>query len=121
MIAEVLGIKPSASEKEIKISYFKLAKKYHPDMNPDQSAKQQFEKVSKAYEVLMDEAQRKQYDEQQGFSRPEAQFKDFHSHRSRKRNSKIFSDDEKEDDEYYDLYSRRGDKRTMPGRDWRQA
>ena len=36
---EILGLKPSASEKEIKVEYFKLAKKYHPDLNPDQSAK----------------------------------------------------------------------------------
>ena len=38
-MAEVLGLKPSASDKEIKMAYFKLAKKYHPDLNPDESAK----------------------------------------------------------------------------------
>jgi DnaJ-class molecular chaperone len=40
-----LGLKPSASEKEIKLEYFKLAKKYHPDLNPDESARSKFENV----------------------------------------------------------------------------
>ena len=44
-LTEVLGLKPSASDKEIKLSYFQLAKKYHPDLNPDESAKKQFEQV----------------------------------------------------------------------------
>ena len=35
---EILGLKPSASDKEIKLSYFKLAKKFHPDVNPDETA-----------------------------------------------------------------------------------
>ena len=70
MFVEILGVKPSASEKEIKVAYFKLAKKYHPDMNPDASAKTQFEKVSKAYECLSDDVQRKDYDQKQGFSNP---------------------------------------------------
>ena len=36
---QILGLEPSASEKAIKLEYFKLAKKYHPDLNPDASAK----------------------------------------------------------------------------------
>ena len=36
---QVLGLKPSCSEKEIRKSYFQLAKKYHPDLNPDESAR----------------------------------------------------------------------------------
>ena len=47
-------LKPSASEKEIKMEYFKLAKKYHPDLNPDESARCKFENVQKAYEILSD-------------------------------------------------------------------
>jgi curved DNA-binding protein CbpA len=38
-------MKPDSSEKEIKLAYFQLAKKYHPDVNPDESARVQFEKV----------------------------------------------------------------------------
>ena len=56
-----------------------------------------------------------------GFSRPGgSQFQDFHSHKNRKRHSKIFSDDEADEDEYYDLYKRK-DGRTMPQGNWRKA
>ena len=94
---QVLGLKPSASEKDIKTSYFKLAKKFHPDLNPDDSARVQFEKVSKAYQVLTDDMLRSSYDKQQGFSRTggaAGNFTDHHSHKKRRRHSKIFSDDE---------------------------
>jgi curved DNA-binding protein CbpA len=57
-----MGLKPQASEKEIKLEYFKLAKKYHPDLNPDASARQKFEEVQKAYEVLSDTKKREEYD-----------------------------------------------------------
>lgn len=59
---QLLEIKPDASEKEVKTQYFKLAKKYHPDLNPDESARQKFEKVQKAYETLSDQAKRDAYD-----------------------------------------------------------
>ena len=42
---QILGIEPSASEKDVKLEYFKLAKKFHPDLNPDESARQKFEMV----------------------------------------------------------------------------
>ena len=51
---QVLGIQPSASDKDIKTEYFKLAKKYHPDLNPDEKARAKFEIVQKAYETLSD-------------------------------------------------------------------
>lgn len=48
-------MKPSATSPEIKQSYFKLAKKYHPDLNPnDETARTKFEAVQKAYETLSD-------------------------------------------------------------------
>ena len=46
-IEEVLGLKTDSTEKDIKTAYFKLAKKYHPDLNPGADARDKFEKVSK--------------------------------------------------------------------------
>jgi len=60
---EVLGVQKSASEKEIKSAFRRLAKKYHPDQNPDDpQAKERFAEISQAYELLGDEKKRKQYD-----------------------------------------------------------
>ncbi len=60
---EVLGISKGASDDEIKKSYRKLAKKYHPDMNPDnKEAEAKFKEVNEAYAVLSDAEKRQQYD-----------------------------------------------------------
>ena len=60
---EVLGVDKSASQEEIKGAYRKLAKKYHPDLNPNNSeAEQNFKEVNSAYEVLSDEEKRARYD-----------------------------------------------------------
>ncbi|XP_050926374.1 dnaJ homolog subfamily A member 3, mitochondrial isoform X2 [Lates calcarifer] len=60
---EVLGVSRTASQKDIKKAYYQLAKKYHPDTNPDDpEAKEKFAKLAEAYEVLSDEVKRKQYD-----------------------------------------------------------
>lgn len=61
---KVLGIAKSASVKEIKAAYRKLARKYHPDLNPnDKAAEQKFKEVNEANEVLSDPEKRKKYDE----------------------------------------------------------
>ena len=61
---EVLGVSKNATEDEIKRAYRKLAKKYHPDANPDnkEKAAEKFKEISEAYEVLMDKDKRAQYD-----------------------------------------------------------
>ena len=59
-----LGVPKSASEKEIKQAFRKLARKYHPDVNPgDKSAEARFKEINEAYEVLGDGDKRKKYDE----------------------------------------------------------
>jgi len=60
----VLGVDRTADEKAIKKAYRKLARQYHPDVNPDNdSAEQKFKEVSEAYEVLSDDRKRAKYDQ----------------------------------------------------------
>ncbi len=64
----ILGIAENASADEIKKAYRKLAKKYHPDANPnDTAAADRFKEISEAYAVLSDEEKRKQYDQMRKF------------------------------------------------------
>ena len=59
-----LGLSRGAEKKEIQKAYRELARKYHPDMNPDDaSAKAKFQEVQHAYDVLSDENKRSQYDQ----------------------------------------------------------
>jgi curved DNA-binding protein len=61
---EVLGVPKTATEDEIKQAYRKLARKYHPDVNPaDKSAEEKFKEINEAYEVLSDADKRKRYDQ----------------------------------------------------------
>ncbi|HTT53247.1 MAG TPA: molecular chaperone DnaJ [Streptosporangiaceae bacterium] len=73
---KVLGVSKTANADEIKKSYRKLARKYHPDANKgDSKAEERFKEISEAYNVLSDPKQRKEYDEARslfggGFRRP---------------------------------------------------
>jgi DnaJ-class molecular chaperone len=61
---EVLGVAKTATEDEIKTAYRKLARKYHPDVNPgDKSTEDKFKEINEAYEVLSDADKRKRYDQ----------------------------------------------------------
>jgi len=61
---EILGVKKTASQDEIKKAYRKLARKWHPDINPgNKEAEQKFKGISRAYECLGKEKKRKLYDE----------------------------------------------------------
>jgi curved DNA-binding protein len=61
---KVLGVAKNADEAEIKKAYRKLARKYHPDVNPnDAGAKKKFQEINEANEVLSDSEKRKKYDQ----------------------------------------------------------
>lgn len=61
---KLLGVNKTASVKEIKSAYRKLARKYHPDLNPnDKDAKKKFQQINEANEVLSDPEKRKKYDQ----------------------------------------------------------
>ena len=60
----ILGVKPNASQTEIKSAYRKLARKSHPDLNPNSEAGKQFALLSKAYHTLIDPQERVYYDDQ---------------------------------------------------------
>ncbi len=62
---EVLGVSKTATDEELKRAYRKLAKKYHPDANPDnkEEAEKKFKEVNEAYEVLSDKQKRNMYDQ----------------------------------------------------------
>ncbi|HLS11803.1 MAG TPA: DnaJ C-terminal domain-containing protein [Flavobacteriaceae bacterium] len=61
---KILGVAKSATQADIKKAYRKLARKYHPDVNPnDAEAEAKFKELSEAYEVLNDPEKRKKYDE----------------------------------------------------------
>lgn len=60
---ETLGVSENASADEIKKAYRKLARKYHPDINKDESAVDKFKEINAAYEVLSDPEKKQQYDQ----------------------------------------------------------
>src|ERR1700692_3510331 len=61
---KILGLDKNASEEDIRKAYRKLARKYHPDLNPnDKEANKKFQEINEANEVLSDSEKRKKYDQ----------------------------------------------------------
>jgi curved DNA-binding protein len=60
---KIMGVSHDASEKDIKIAYRKLARKYHPDISKESNAEERFKEMGEAYEVLKDPTKRKEYDQ----------------------------------------------------------
>lgn len=60
---EVMGLKRDATEKDIKMAYRRLARKYHPDISKEADAEEKFKELGQAYEVLKDPEKRKAYDQ----------------------------------------------------------
>ncbi|OQR78456.1 dnaJsubfamily B member 9-like [Tropilaelaps mercedesae] len=59
---EILGVKRSSSQKDIKRAFRKLAIKYHPDKNKEKGTEQKFQRIARAYEILSNEDKRAKYD-----------------------------------------------------------
>ena len=62
---KILGIEQDADSESIKKDYKKLAKKFHPDLNPDdvESSEEKFKQINEAYHVLIDDSEREKYDQ----------------------------------------------------------
>lgn len=73
---KVLGVSSNDDSKKIKIAYYKLAQKYHPDKQgstPDPKAEEKFKSISHAYEMIKDEDAKKKYDKaKHDFNNPQA-------------------------------------------------
>lgn len=120
---ELLGVKRDSSQKEIQSAYRRMAKKFHPDLNPgDKGAQAKFQELNAAYDILGDEAKRARFDrgeiDASGSEQPQRQYyRDFAQNGSdsqRYESASGFSDFEGADDILSAFFSRGG------GRSFRQ-
>jgi curved DNA-binding protein len=101
---EVLGTKKTATEEEIKNAYRKLARKLHPDLNPnDKDANKKFQQLNEANEVLSDPVKRKKYDQYGKDWQHSDQFEQ--ARQSGRRNGRQASADGFEGDDFSDFFS----------------
>lgn len=121
---QTLGVAKTADAEEIRKAYRKLARRYHPDLNPgDPSAEASFKKMAAAYEVLSDESKRKAYDEfgdaalQSGFD-PEKAREYARWQESRARRTSGFGDSQGPIDfDLSELFQRQAQRGPSRGRD----
>ncbi len=95
---EILGVTPNSTQTEIKAAYRRLARKYHPDVNPDGAKK--FKEISRAYDTLSDPKKRSQYDTLNGFFKTE----------------KTHTSSEKAEEEYRQKASLKSEKTKQSGK-----
>lgn len=79
----MLGVSKGATKDEIKAAYFKKAKIFHPDISPEKGAKEQFRKISEAYETLGDDSKRRSYD----FNEKSSNFRQAYEQRQREQSA----------------------------------
>ncbi|WP_369426758.1 J domain-containing protein [Waterburya agarophytonicola] len=106
-----LGVSPNADIKEIKAAFRRLARQYHPDLNPDDPiSAEKFKQISQAYDVLSDSTKRRRYDLRSSFNQKQSKT----HHTSRENTSHGFSPKTAQD------FYRRGGLRTQ-NKEYRQA
>jgi len=89
---QILGIKPSVAQKDIKAAYRSLARKYHPDVNKgNKLSEEKFKEIGEAYFVLGDEKKRKQYDLLKGYNQTQIN-EDTVSQQAKKRASDAYTE-----------------------------
>jgi DnaJ-class molecular chaperone len=123
----VLGVKPEATQDEIRKAYRQLAKKLHPDLNPgDKQAEEKFKEVSAAYDLLGDAEKRGRFDKGEidaaGNERPrERYYRDFHGADAQAHSysdGSGYADFMESEDILKDIFGRRGEARfRMRGQD----
>ncbi|MFV8819977.1 DnaJ C-terminal domain-containing protein [Haliea sp. E17] len=72
---QILGVSPDAETSDIKTAYRKLARKFHPDLNPGEEAEAKFKEVAEAWEVLKDPERRAEYDELRQYGGRQREFR----------------------------------------------
>ena len=99
---KILGISRNATDKEIKSAFRKLARRFHPDLHPnDEKAESEFKEINEAYEILSDQEKKKSYEQYLSYwvTNREGQSRDF----NKKNNDKSFDENSNFDDLLSDL------------------